>query len=62
MLSSFFVGDFIGGEESVTKAFELFKKLRIRFLEKHFLLRKMENKQFRITEFNYSQTFRKRRH
>ena len=39
-LSSFFVDDFIGGEESVAKAFELFKKLRIRFLEGHFLLRK----------------------
>ena len=32
--------DFIGGEKSVSKAFELFKKLRIRFLEGHFLLRK----------------------
>ena len=40
VLSSFFVDDFIGGEESVAKAFELFKKLRIRFLEGHFLLRK----------------------
>ena len=40
MISSFFVDDFIGGEESVAKAFELFKKLRIRFLEGHFLLRK----------------------
>ena len=47
--SSFFVDDFIGGEESVTKGFVLFKKLRIRFLEGQ-----MENKQFRITEFNYS--------
>ena len=32
VLSSFFADDFIGGEESVAKAFELFKKLRIRFL------------------------------
>ena len=40
VLSSFFVDDFIGGEESVPKAFELFKKLRIRFLEGYFLLRK----------------------
>ena len=40
VLSSLFVDDFIGGEESVAKAFELFKKLRIRFLEGHFLLRK----------------------
>ena len=40
MLSSLFVDDFIGGEQSVAKAFELFKKLRIRFLEGHFLLRK----------------------
>ena len=40
MLSSFFVDDFIGGEENVAKAFDLLKKLRIRFLEGHFLLRK----------------------
>ena len=40
MLSSFFVDDFIAGEESVAKAFELLEKLRIRFLEGHFLLRK----------------------
>ena len=40
VLSSFSVDDFIGGEESVTKAFELFKKLCPRFLEGHFLLRK----------------------
>ena len=33
---------FIGGEESVTKAFELLKKLCIRFLEGHFLLRKQK--------------------
>ena len=30
----------IRGKENVTKAFELFKKLLIRFLEGHFLLRK----------------------
>ena len=40
VLSSFFVDDFIGGEESVAKASELFKKLRIRILEGLFLLRK----------------------
>ena len=40
VLSSFFVDDFIGGEESVAKAFDLFKKLHIRFLEGYFLLRK----------------------
>ena len=39
-LSLFFVDDFIGGEGSVVKTFELFKKLSIRFLEGHFLLRK----------------------
>ena len=38
VLSSHFVDDFIGGEQSVAKALELFKKLRIRFLEGHFLL------------------------
>ena len=32
VLSSFFADDVIGGKESVAKAFELFKKLRIRFL------------------------------
>ena len=40
VLSSFFLNDFIGGEELIAKAFELFKQLRIRFLEGHFLLRK----------------------
>ena len=40
VLSSFFVDDYFGGEESVAKAFELLKGLRIRFLEGHFLLRK----------------------
>ena len=40
VLSSFFVDGVIGSEENVTKAFELFKKLLIRFLEGHFLLRK----------------------
>ena len=40
VLSSHFVDDFVGGEQSVAKALELFKKLRIRFLEGHFLLRK----------------------
>ena len=39
-ISSFFVDHFIGGEEGVSKAFELFKKLCIRFLEGHVLLRK----------------------
>ena len=39
VLSSFFVDDFIGGEESVRKTFELFKKLCIRYLEEHFLFR-----------------------
>ena len=48
VLSSFFVDDFIGGEESVAKAFELFKKLRIRFLEGHFLLRKWKTNNLKL--------------
>ena len=39
-LKSFFVDDFISGGESVEKAFELFIKLRNRFKERHFNLRK----------------------
>ena len=49
-LSSFFVDDFIGGEESVAKAFELFKKLRIRFLEGHFLLRKWKTNNLKLRD------------
>ena len=40
VLSSFFVDDFIRGEESIAKAFELLKQFRIRFLEGYFLLGK----------------------
>ena len=40
MLSSFFVDDFVGGEKDEKKAFELFKKLQLRFLDGHFWLRK----------------------
>ena len=50
VLSSFFVDDFIGGEESVAKAFELFKKLRIRFLEGHFLLRKWKTNNLKLRD------------
>ena len=39
-LKSFFVDDFISGGESAEKAFELFTKLRNRFKEGHFNLRK----------------------
>ena len=52
VLSSFFVDDFIGGEESVAKAFELFKKLRIRFLEGHFLLRKWKTNNLELRNLN----------
>ena len=46
--SSFFVDDFIRGEESVAKVFELFKKLCIRFLEGHFLLRKWKTNNLKL--------------
>ena len=50
VLSSFFVDDFIGREESVAKAFELFKKLRIRFLEGHFLSRKWKTNNLKVPD------------
>ena len=40
VLESFYVDDFTGGENSFEKAFELFKRLKIRFLEGLFFLRK----------------------
>ena len=39
--------DFVRGEESVAKAFELFKKVGIRFLEGYFLLRKWKTNNLR---------------
>ena len=39
-LLSFFIDDFTGGEFSIDSAFELYKKLKLRFLEGHFSLRK----------------------
>ena len=44
VIDSFYVDDFIGGIEpdvnALEKAIELFKKLKLRFLEAHFYLRK----------------------
>lgn len=40
VLSSFFVDDFVGGETNQNKAFELFKKLQLRFSDGHFWLQK----------------------
>ena len=48
VLSSFFVNDFIRGEESLAKVFELFKKLCIRFLEGHILLRKWKTNNLKL--------------
>ena len=40
VLESFYVDDFSGGENSFEKAFELYKKLKLRFLQGLFYLRK----------------------
>ena len=40
VLASFFVDDFIGGETNEERAFDLFKKLQLRFADGHFWLRK----------------------
>ena len=40
VLVSFYIGHFSGGENTLEKAFELFRKLNIRFLEGLFYLRK----------------------
>ena len=40
VLRSFFVDDFTGGEKDLLKAFTLFQKLKLRFLEGLFHLRK----------------------
>ena len=50
VLSSFFVDDFIGSEESVRKTFELFKKLCIRYLEEHFLFRKWKTNNLELRD------------
>ena len=40
ILDSFYVDDFTGGESDFYKALDLFKKLKLRFLDGHFHLRK----------------------
>ena len=40
IVDSFFVDDFTGGEGTVEKSYLLFKKLKLRFLEGRFNLRK----------------------
>ena len=40
VLASFFVDDFIGGETNEERAFDLFKKLQLRFADGHFWFRK----------------------
>ena len=40
VMQSFFVDDFVGGESNIDRAIELFKKLRLRFIEGSFYLQK----------------------
>ena len=48
-VDSFFVDDFTGGEDTVEKTY-LFKKLKLRFLEGHFNLRKWRTNDKRLRE------------
>jgi len=50
---SFYVDDYIGGTDNLEQAVELYKKLKLRFLEAHFYLRKEDSL---IKQKNY-QTF-----
>ena len=49
-LLSFFFDDFNGGEFSIDAAFELYKKLKLRFLEGHFNLRKCRTNNQKLRE------------
>ena len=51
VLQAFFVDDFTGGEFTLTKAIELFNKLKIRFLEGNFNLRKWKTKNKLLREY-----------
>ena len=61
VIQSFFVDDFVGGEQTINTTLELFKKLRLRFLEGHFWLRKWrtnnETLRSRIKEITQEKTY-----
>ena len=50
VIESFFVDDFIGGEFSIERAIELYKKLKLRFMQGHFLLRKWRTNDSQLRE------------
>ena len=56
VLLSFFVDDIIGGESEVERAYELFKKLRLRFLEGNFWLRKWRTNNSELRELIFKIT------
>ena len=51
ILESFFVDDFTSGEYSKQKVVELYKKLKLRFLEGHFFIRKWRTNHPQVREF-----------
>ena len=51
VFNSFYVDDFVGGENSLEGAFLLFKKLKLRFLEGLFHLKKRKTKDLKLREF-----------
>ena len=54
VLKSFFVNNFISGGEIVEKAFELFIKLRTRFKEGHYNLRKWKTNSAQLNDLIYN--------
>ena len=53
VLNSFYVDDFTGGENDFEKALDLYKKLKIRFLEGLFHLRRRQTNQPKLRKLIY---------
>ena len=51
VLDSFYVDDFVGGAETIEQAIELLKKLKLRFFEAHFYLRKWKTNNSELRNF-----------
>ena len=56
MRDLFFVDDLIGGAISLAEGIELLKKLKLRFIKRHFLLRTWRTDNFKLRERNYVNT------
>lgn len=51
VLDSFYVDDFVGGAETIEQAIKLLKKLKLRFFEAHFYLRKWKTNNPELRNF-----------